>query len=572
MAKFCTKCGTPMHGGRFCEECGYKVEAEQSPQAVPQPPQETAQPTVQMPEFPQPPVQAAPPPLTPATPPLKPATKSSKGKIIGIIIAACLVVGAAVAVFMLDPFGWRDTSGNYGNTTGNIANFGLAATDGDRIYYINADDDFRIYSVKKDGSDNQKINDTTYSFGINVLDGWIYYTDEGSDSHGLYKINTSGAMPIKLSDDEAYYINVVDDTIYYSLYFSYSSGTGGGIYRIDTDGNNKQMLSSDNSLGLNVAGDRIYYINLDDDRDRRYSDEGEIYSMKADGSDRQRVTNNTATQFNVVGNYIYYINAERGYRIHRINTDGSDDKQVSDISAVNINVNGDRIFYTSALGESLDESLHSMKTDGTDNKQLSREPSRYMCIVGDRIIFAMYDDNWDLLLYTMKTDGTDLKRLHEFTGFKPLNDYRGATGAENPDMVDDDPIAPQYEPDVEDDPSVQDSEFHWFYGTWWSFSIRGATEILFLEDGEFSIRNITNEIGRGWWGTYSIDADSLFLGREVILDLTIEDVWGTFDSEYDPFDEIDNFPYVLTITCTYDGRFLEFDFFSYNLKFEKFDY
>jgi len=140
MPKFCTKCGTPLHGAAFCSECGYKHEAEQSVQeAAQQPVQAQPQATPRAVSYPlQPqPAQAAPPVFpqphsntpqvaTPPQPPSQPQPSaqqppSNKNKIIGAVVAACLVVGAAVAVYMFDPFDWFNKNENAPENPGSIA-------------------------------------------------------------------------------------------------------------------------------------------------------------------------------------------------------------------------------------------------------------------------------------------------------------------------------------------------------------------------------------------------------------------------------------------------------------------
>ncbi len=44
-----------------------------------------------------------------------------------------------------------------GNSIGNINNAGLAARQGDWIYYINVDDSYKIYRIQTDGSGREKV-------------------------------------------------------------------------------------------------------------------------------------------------------------------------------------------------------------------------------------------------------------------------------------------------------------------------------------------------------------------------------------------------------------------------------
>ena len=61
-----------------------------------------------------------------------------------------------------------------GNTPGNIVNGGIAATDGEWIYYSNTRDQEKLYRIKPDGNDKQKVSDDLSKM-LNVVEGWIYY-------------------------------------------------------------------------------------------------------------------------------------------------------------------------------------------------------------------------------------------------------------------------------------------------------------------------------------------------------------------------------------------------------------
>ena len=78
-----------------------------------------------------------------------------------------------------------------GNTVGNLANNGLAAMQGDWIYYYDYYDGFKIYKIRTDGSVRTKVNDDD-SGDINVVGDWIYYRNY-DDSGRTYKICTDGS-------------------------------------------------------------------------------------------------------------------------------------------------------------------------------------------------------------------------------------------------------------------------------------------------------------------------------------------------------------------------------------------
>ena len=192
---------------------------------------------------------------------------------LGLILAPIVLLLAALWYFGLRP----GHGGNArGNTTGNIVNGGHVAQQGDWIYYLNIDDDEKIYKVRTDGSDRTRVNDDT-SWHLNVVGDWIYYTNiDDDDEKKIYKICTDGSDRTRVNDDSSFFLNVVGDWIYYT-----NIDDDEKIYKIRTDGSDRTRVNDDSSFFLNVVGDWIFYENSDD--------EEKIYKIRTDGSGRQEV-------------------------------------------------------------------------------------------------------------------------------------------------------------------------------------------------------------------------------------------------------------------------------------------
>ena len=139
---------------------------------------------------------------------------------------------------------------------------------GDRIYY----EDNGLYSMKIDGSDQQKHSDVLVSC-FNVDDDRIYYCD--LHNNNLYVMRTDGSDVRKLTDDVSWQINVFDGRIFYS-----NNAKGHRLYSVNIDGSGRQQLNDNYTSYINVIGDRIYYLNIDDNT---------LYTIKIDGSDRQKI-------------------------------------------------------------------------------------------------------------------------------------------------------------------------------------------------------------------------------------------------------------------------------------------
>jgi hypothetical protein len=190
-----------------------------------------------------------------------------------------------------------------------------------------------------------------FNSGIAAIQGeWIYYRNV-SDSGKLYKMKTDGTEKVKLSDDSAYYINVIGDYVYYNGWDSKSNR----LYKIKTDGTERIALNDVNSWYVNVIGDWVYYMNANDSA---------VYRMKTDGTGNKKLIDNCRT-FSIVNDWIYY---QRSI---------------------------DSVFW-SELGE---DKLCKMRTDGTNNQVVVDEYfSHYLRYVDNNLIYQVADGKADIII------------------------------------------------------------------------------------------------------------------------------------------------------------------------------
>jgi len=206
-----------------------------------------------------------------------------------------------------------------------------------QIYHISIVDDWiyfgvlydGIYKCRLDGSDITKIIDEPYTYFINVVGGWIYYTNQ--EQIGINKIQTDGTGKTKLVDDEVHGINVIGGWVYFV------SKEDNMFHRIRTDGSGRQRYENPLatislepgmpiSLTMIVSDGYIYYYTscLYEIADRT------IRVIPANFEDihvSPRILGNanlTASRFtvNFDGSWIYFYEGFGFFHaIHRINTD-----------------------------------------------------------------------------------------------------------------------------------------------------------------------------------------------------------------------------------------------------------
>ncbi|UNC91110.1 DUF5050 domain-containing protein [Candidatus Contubernalis alkaliaceticus] len=283
-----------------------------------------------------------------------------------------------------------------GNTVGNISNLGLVAQHNEWVYFFEG---HHLYKSKKDGSSRTRLNNDS-SYYINVVDDWIYYCN-GDDGDKIYKIKTDGSSRTRLNNDSSYYINVVDDWIYYC-----NGDDGDKIYKIKTDGSSRTRLNDDESLCLNVVGGWIYYST---------QFEPGIYKIKTDGSSLMRFHDDiclSAHEINVVGDWIYYVDPYQDFKIFKMKTDGSGLTCLNDDKSFYINVVEDWIYYVN-----WDDSwrIYKIKTDGSGRTILNYDSSTdfSICVLDGWIYYFTSFDGFDDI-YKMRMDGTQNQLFQTF--------------------------------------------------------------------------------------------------------------------------------------------------------------
>ena len=186
-------------------------------------------------------------------------------------------------------------AGVFGNTSGNINNNGLAAIQGDWIYFV-SDDNHKIYAMQTDGSVMKKINDDTSS-NINVIGDWVYYLDKSIRGSGwqICAIKTDGSERRVVNErEDVRRMIVVGDWIYYLTFDDRS------IYAIKTDGSSDRNITDAEDLvtQMIVDGDWIYY--------KTYNNGGSVYTIKTDGSGRREIIDEQLNSIFIIDEWIYW--------------------------------------------------------------------------------------------------------------------------------------------------------------------------------------------------------------------------------------------------------------------------
>lgn len=278
-----------------------------------------------------------------------------------------------------------------GNSTGNIANGGLAAEQGDWVYACGWEGE-SILKMHPDGSEMTELDSGAARF-INVIGDWIYYVGdaEDDDSMPILRVRTDGTGREELhSGEEIANLNVIGDRIYWS-------GVG-GLFAMNTDGTGVELLRSQYVHELVVVDDWAYYQATGPD----FSSPFEFYKAGVDGSSPIQLPGEYIGDINVVDGWIYFREMFDGrYELCKTREDGSERTVLAEGERItNVNVTDEWVFFTDS-SEPGTQTLVRMRLDGTEKSTLSTEHAEDINVVGDWIFYESGE-----YLMKMQTDGT----------------------------------------------------------------------------------------------------------------------------------------------------------------------
>lgn len=286
-----------------------------------------------------------------------------------------------------------------GNTAGNLNNGGLYCELDGKVYFSNAYDNGRMYSMNLDETDLQKIT-TSSASSINAAGNYLYYfmnSDEGGTGLG-YIIRTYG------------------------------------IFRSRLDGGDSTCLVRDGCVTMQLSGDYIYY--------QRYNNEDytKFHKVKTDKSEDIRVSDmiiNPAACYNGIiyfngtekdhylyaldtrtdtittvfegnlwypvyqGNYIYYMDISSNYRLCRYSLADQAVEVLTQDRVDSFNVGNSYIYYQKNDADS--PSLMRMRLDGTEPEIVAEGNYENINITSHYVYFNEFNN--DVPVYHTPTDG-----------------------------------------------------------------------------------------------------------------------------------------------------------------------
>jgi hypothetical protein len=275
-----------------------------------------------------------------------------------------------------------------GNTAGNLNNGGLFAEADGKVYFSNAYDGGRLYSMNADETEVKRLTGSRVS-SINVGGKFLYYYMDNSNggtgfgyvirSFGLYRSRLDGSRLKCLDRSAAVTLQLVGDYVYYQRY---NNKDFTKLYKVKTDKSEMQLVS-DTIINPNACNNGTIYFNgtekdhylygLDTRTDSVYTvykgnlwfpayHNNYIYYMDVSSNYRlcryslvdntvEILTTDRVDTFNVGDFFIYYQkNSAESPALMRMELDGSNPEVVAEGNYTNINLTSSYAYFN-AFGE-----------------------------------------------------------------------------------------------------------------------------------------------------------------------------------------------------------------------------
>ena len=281
----------------------------------------------------------------------------------------------------------------YGNLLGNINNRGLASKQGEWTYFASSTG---VYKIKDDNTQLSRICDARGAYHVNVSGGWVYFLNNCN----IYKVRTNGFDYQKFSDAKAYSLTVVDGWMYYTPDGSFSAP----IIRTPIDKYQPQTVVEESVMDRCITKEKIYF---------KY--DGSLYSVNPDGSNRVNYGSGLYTQHMMFYNGYKYTTGT----LTKSYVDDTNLVKFIQSGAFNVTIENDWIYYTLDEEGQQNHNLYKMKIDGSNNQKLSNAFCDNVNVVGDWIYYHKSvreitigsSTQRTYNLYKMKIDGTEDQKV-----------------------------------------------------------------------------------------------------------------------------------------------------------------
>lgn len=329
-----------------------------------------------------------------------------KSKIIGVMFVL-IVITLFVVTYFSNRTVYNDEN-TLGNTSGNLLNGGLFCEYEDKIYFSNPADEGRLYVMKDDLSEPERLSNDTAA-DINVAGKYIIYGRHNENqvqsadnvfsqrNTGMYRINKSGNNMKSLYDAAASTINLSGNTVYYQR----NTDSGFSVYQINIDRSGEDLLIEEPIFPYAMDNGFLYYSGVTGNHN--------INRMNLSTKETDTFAEGNFAFVTIANGQLYFLDLKNDHALSCMNLQN---KQITTIltepvSTYNVSENGAYVYYE--LDNGTDNGIYRMnlKTGKTTyllpgNYQHINLTSNYVFFEdsdGDTTYVTSHNSNTPLILF-----------------------------------------------------------------------------------------------------------------------------------------------------------------------------
>lgn len=288
-----------------------------------------------------------------------------------------------------------------GNTAGNINNGGLFLELDNKIYFANSYDSNCMYSMNMDGTNIQKLTNSSVSFINGAGDYLYYFMDSGNNSGagygylirtlGIYRSKTNGNDTTCLVKDGCTAMQLCGDYLYYQRYNNHDFTK---FHKIKTD-KSEDVLLSDSIINPAACNNGIIYYN---------GTEADHYLYALDTRTDSITTVYEGDLWYPVcyQDSIYYMDVSSNYRLCRYSLSQGTTEVLTNDRVDTFNVGNSCIYYQKNDPDS--PALMRMNLDGSNPEVVSEGIYNHIHITSNYVYFQDFYD--EVNTYCTPTQGT----------------------------------------------------------------------------------------------------------------------------------------------------------------------
>lgn len=321
-------------------------------------------------------------------------------------IIIVLVAVAFILVFVIAKFSGRvipNTEGAVGNSACNLYNGGLFCADDKRIYFSNLKDGGSLYSMSKDLSDFEYMQEDTAGYINNTSNYVVYsrlnYTRNDSVKHvlqfsysGIYRVTKKGSHSIGgIYSYDVGSVGLIGNEVYYQ---KHEKDGNMNLYRAGLDGKNDELLLEEKIVPGTLTSSKIYYAGAEDDH--------YIYSFDPDSKQKVVIYKGNCYQPALIGGNIYFISLSKNYNIAKIDEYGQNPTILVEEKCTFYNVTPDEQYVVYQIDDGKNNRLEMMNLSTFEKTVIKKGDYNDINIIDDKVFFREFgtDEVYYFSLYS----------------------------------------------------------------------------------------------------------------------------------------------------------------------------